>query len=150
LRKKQAPIVENGLSGLGYEINVLEIKCTGFEPPLDDYPVTAQKNRALPFKAILLNENLTITNNNVQALPVIQVIYDSGVDGSSIDVTEDAIPVGQGTEGNEFVFTDEDKWQYNLKIKNYNAKGTYTVTMESGDENEYVFSQKCKCEFIIE
>lgn len=125
--------------------------CVGFESPVDNSPVTVKgKNRAIPFKAELEKNGTPITNLNIIAAPVIQVIYDSGLPGEEPeDVTEGALPAGQGTEGNEFVFTDEGKWQFNLKLTNYSAVGTYTVKMLSGDDKEYEIAPTCEAEFLI-
>ena len=62
----------------------------------------------------------------------------------------EALPAGQGDDGNQFVFTDDGRWQFNLKISNYTAPGTYTVFMESGDDTEFVFeSPTCVAEFVV-
>ena len=74
----------------------------------------------------------------------------TGIGEDPVDVTDDALSAGQGTDGNQFVFNDEDKWQFNLKIKNYDAPGTYTITMVSGDDSEYVIDPTCEASFVIE
>lgn len=124
--------------------------CAGYEPPMDSSPVTVKgKNRALPFKAELKENGSLVTDADIYALPVIQVLYNSGQGGDPIDVTDNALPAGQGTEGNEFVFTDEGKWQFNLKLQNYTAPGTYTVIMVSGNELEYRIEPTCEALFVI-
>ena len=130
---------------------VLGLECAGFEAPLDDGPVTVKKNKVLPLKAELLDsDGFPVTDEDLDAQPVIQVLYDSGVGGEEpVDVTEDALPAGQGTEGNEFVFSGS-KWQFNLKTKNYSAPGTYLISIVSGDEDEYVIAPTCTAEFVIE
>lgn len=124
--------------------------CAGYEPPMDSSPVAVKgKNRTLPFKAELEEDGSLVTDADIYALPVIQVLYNSGQGGDPIDVTDFALPAGQGTEGNEFVFTDEGKWQFNLKLKNYTAPGTYTVIMVSGNELEYRIEPTCEAQFVI-
>jgi hypothetical protein len=142
---------QNGLDGLGYgEAPVAEFSCYGFEPPMAAGPVTVKKNRALPHKAQLLDvDGYAVTDADIAAPPVIQVLFDSGSGGDPIDVTDDALPAGQGTEGNQFVYTEDEKWQFNLKTKNYTASGTYTVTMETGDEAEYLIDPTCESSFVI-
>ena len=55
-----------------------------------------------------------------------------------------------GTDGNIFEYNpDTLMWQFNLKTKNYTAPGTYTITMKSGDENEYLV-ETCTATFVIE
>ena len=40
---------------------------------------------------------------------------------------------------NQFEYNVDDQvWQFNLKVKNYTASGTYTINMKSGDEEEYL------------
>jgi hypothetical protein len=127
------------------------LTCIGFESPMDRIPVKVHKNRALPLKAqLVVDQGSIITDLNIIAPPVIQVLYESGSNGTPVDVTESALPVGEGTEGNQFVFTEEGKWQYNLKTKNYSASGTYSITMESGDNNEYLIDPTCSTSFMIE
>ena len=123
--------------------------CVGFDPPLDTSPVKVKKNRVLPLKAEMLDsESLPITDLDVVAPPVIQVLFSAVSGDPPIDVTDDALPAGQGTEGNQFEFSDE-RWRFNLKTKNYTAAGTYTISMVSGDASEYVLSG-CSVDFVIE
>ena len=63
-------------------------------------------------------------------------------------MTGDALPAGQGTVGNQLVFTDDLKWQYNLKAKNYTAIGTYTISIVSGDDTEYGIDPACVTSFV--
>jgi len=90
-----------------------------------------KKNRALPFKAQLFDNGLLVTDLDIVAPPVIQVLFDSGLGVLPEDFTDDALSAGQGTDGNQFEF-GTDKWQFNLKTKNYTAAGTYTISMVSG------------------
>lgn len=125
------------------------LSCIGFQSPMDNGPVTVKKNRVLPFKSIVEDENASpITDSDIVSPPVIQVLFDSGI-APAIDVTDDALPAGEGTEGNQFEFST-DKWQFNLKTKNYTALGTYTVTMQSGDDAEYAIAPTCTGIFVIE
>ena len=80
---------------------------------------------------------MALSDFDILALPVLQVLFDPSGDGDAIDVTNEAFPAGQGTDGNQFVFSD-GLWRFNLKTKNYSAAGTYTTTMVSGDETEYL------------
>jgi hypothetical protein len=129
---------------------VANYTCSGFDPPMDNGPVTVKKNRALPLKAELLDENGTpMTDADIVALPVLQVIYNPTAGGDPIDATDAALPAGEGTEGNQCEFAD-GKWRFNLKTKNYTAEGTYTITMLSGDNNEYSIDPTCEAIFIIE
>lgn len=132
---------QNGYGGPYY--------CDGFQPPMASGPVTARGNRALPLKARLFDvDGHGITDLDLAAPPVIQVLFASGQDGDPLDVTQDAYPAGWGTEGNEFEYNLTDGvWQYNLKTKNYSACGTYTITIVSGDESEYIIDPACQASF---
>jgi hypothetical protein len=137
------------LTGATVKIVTLLYSCSGFEPPMDKEAVKVKKNRVLPLKAELLDvDGYPVTDADITAAPVIQVIFDSGT-APAEDVSNDALSAGQGTEGNQFEFSD-GTWQFNLKTKNYVAPGTYTVTMVSGDENEYVIDPTCTAGFVIE
>lgn len=138
---------QNGLIGVGYCPETLS--CIGFEPPMDGGPVAVKKNRVLPFKATLADQNgQPITGTDLSSPPVIQVIFDSGI-APAEDVTDQALSAGQGTEGNQFEY-GTDKWQFNLETKNYTATGTYTTSMESGDTFEYIIDPSCVGIFVIE
>ena len=123
--------------------------CIGFESPMNRGPVEVQKNRALPLKAILEDEDgYLVTEADIIAPPVIEVTFHPE-SGNAEDVTDEALFAGQGTDGNQFVFTGSNL-QFNLKTKNYSSPGTYTITMVSGDENEYVIDPTCEAKFVIE
>jgi DNA-binding beta-propeller fold protein YncE len=125
------------------------LSCTGFQPPMASGPVTARGNRALPLKAQLFDgDGLEVTDLEITAPPVLQVTFLSAGGGDAQDVTDDALPAGFGTEGNEFEYNlANGVWQFNLKTKNYSAAGTYTITMVSGDESEYLIDPTCEAVF---
>lgn len=122
--------------------------CVGFEPPMDIGAVTVKKNMVLPLKAELLDfGGNPITDADIPAPPVIQVIF-TPTAGPAEDVSDEALSAGFGTAGNQFEFRD-GKWQFNLKTKNYSGSGTYTVTMVSGDLDEYTIDPTCTATFVI-
>ena len=125
------------------------LSCVGFEPPMAGGPVKVKKNRALPLKGQLFDsDGIVITDLDLTAPPVVQVLFDSGGGGTAVDVSGQALPAGLGDDGNQFVYTGA-RWQYNLKTKNYTAPGTYTVSMASGDDAEYLVDPTCEAEFVI-
>jgi hypothetical protein len=128
------------------------LSCVGFAPPMAGGPVKVKGKRALPLKAQLFDaEGVEMTDLTLTAQPVVQVLFDSA-DGMdvAVDVTASALPVGLGDDGNQFVYdTAEEKWRYNLKTLNYTASGTYTVSMDSGDDTEYVVDPTCTAQFVI-
>ena len=128
---------------------VTKLACIGFEPPMATPPVKVKKNRALPLKAEVFDaDGYAMTDADFIAPPVVQVWFESEVINDDPDEV-DALPAGQGDEGNQFVFTDDGKWQFNLKTGNYTASGTYTMFMESGDISKYVFEPICETSFIV-
>ncbi len=128
-----------------------KFSCDGFDPPLVT-AVTVHKNRALPLKAELFDEdNFLVSDSDLISPPVVQVIFSSIIGGDPIDVTDDALPAGKGTDGNVFVFDfASGRWRFNLLTKNYSAPGTYAISRVSGDEFEYVIDPTCGVDFIIE
>lgn len=127
------------------------VSCTGFQSPMANGPVTVKKNRALPMKAELYDpDGYSMTATDITALPVVQVTFSSAAGGDPIDVTADALSAGEGSEGNQFEFNEDGILQFNLKTKNYDAPGTYTITMVSGDAAEYIIYPTCSASFVIE
>jgi hypothetical protein len=126
------------------------VACAGFESPMNKSPVRVKKNRALPLKAELFgSDTFARTDADLVAPPVVQVVLDGAGEGEG-DYAEDVLPAGQGSEGNQFVFTDEGVWQFNLKTSRFTAPGTYTITMESGDPEAYTLDSQCEAKFVIQ
>jgi hypothetical protein len=145
---------QKGLLGIGYEGTLAPVySSTGFDAPMNSGAVRVKKNRVLPLKTSLRNSlGQYITSEQIPtAFPVIQVLYYGGVSGGAVDVTDQALAPGQGMEGNQFVYTTEGKWQFNLKTSNFTGKGTYTVTIISGDVTKYSIDQSyTPAVFVIE
>lgn len=141
----------NSLDSAELFISRNHISCEGFESPMDNGPVTVKKNRALPLKAQLFDLQSNPVTDMEIALPVVQVMFSSAINEETEDVTDLALNAGEGTEGNQFEYNPiTEKWQFNLKIKNYNAPGTYTITMDTGNEADYIFDTTCSATFVIE
>lgn len=130
------------------EPEVPALSCDGFAAPMANYPVTAKKNRAFPLKMELFYMGVEQTDVELAAAPVVTVKYTSEVGEPVVDISEEVIAVGQGSDGNQFDFTDEGIWQFNLKSKNL-ASGTYDVTVSSGDVSEYVIDGTANCHTIF-
>jgi len=132
-------------------LSVIEmIACSGFYNPMADYPVLARKNRVFPLKLELFDRNgFEMSDTDLAKPPVFDVMFIAAGAGEAVDVSGDAYPTGKGMEGNQFVFTDEGIWQFNLKSKNYSAPGVYMVTAVSGDESEYSIDPACVTSFEI-
>lgn len=127
------------------------LTCVGFNAPLHKGPVKVKKNRALPLKAQLLDEQGSVVNDTgITAPPVLTVSYTPGA-ADAIDVSGDTLSVGEGTEGNQFEYNfDTNQWQFNLLTKNYAAPGTYSMNLRSGDSNEYLVDDSCQASFVIQ
>jgi hypothetical protein len=109
--------------------------------------VKVKKNRALPVKAQLFDSDGSLVTDAMISPPVIQVVFTASSSTESIDVTEDALAAGMGTDGNEFEF-NIDKWQFNLKTNPYRAAGNYTISLVPG--SGYVVSPTCEASFVVE
>jgi hypothetical protein len=128
---------------------LVQYACVGFNPPMDHSPVKVKKKRALPLKMQLLDsDGFLVTDESIEAAPVIQVSYTPQSGGDPTDVSDEALPAGLGTLGNQFVFTEDQKWQYNLKTNNLTAPGTYLISIVPG--NSYVINPNCGASFVIE
>ena len=79
---------------------------------------------------------------------ILGVPFDALTKEQALDVTSQLLGAGHGSEGNQFVFTENDAWEFNLKSKNYSGAGTYVVTAVSGDESAYVIDPLCVTSFI--
>jgi hypothetical protein len=116
------------------------LTCNGFMPPFDQ-PLSLKKKvkRAIPVDMVLTGaDGYAITDTDILAPPVINVLFDGQVFGEDPPDTDDLLPLGSANEDNIFRF-DIDSWQwiYNLGTKQFTAAGKYTVTVASGDETEY-------------
>lgn len=80
--------------------------------------------------------------------PVVQVLFHSFAGGDAVDVTDDALPSGASTDGNQFRYSTEDGvWRHNLRTRDHTSAGTYTITMVSGDALEYTIDPTCEANF---
>ena len=113
--------------------------CAGFKPPCDKIISLKNKNRSIPLRTELLDsEGLPITDADIQSPPKIEVSYESNMPSPSDTTVYNGLPPAEATDGNEFIYEDGE-WHLNIKIRDYDeGSGTYTLTMESGDESEYI------------
>ena len=116
--------------------------CVGFEPPMDNGTVKVKKNRVLPLKAEIMDSSGNPVTDAVigQYPPIVQATKKAG-DNYAIPVnSDDFLPTGHGTEGNEFIF-DGVKWFYNLGTKGFTSTGEYEIIMRSPDEGLYIIER---------
>jgi probable HAF family extracellular repeat protein len=123
------------------------ISSAGFLPPVQSGAIKVKKNRVIPLKTELFDASGSPVIN-LTFPPVIQVWYFSETE-PAIDVSDQTLSAGQGTEGNQFVFSD-GKWQFNLETKNYTAKGSYTVQMVPGGPDYIIAPPAPTATFVIE
>lgn len=132
------------------DLSIPIVMCEGFESPMSTYPVRAKKNRVFPLKMELFDgDGFELEGGDLIAPPVVQVVFASASGDPAIDVSDHALSSGLGSDGNQFEFTDDGIWQFNLKSKNYSASGEYLVTVMSGDESEYVIDPACVTSFQV-
>jgi hypothetical protein len=145
------PVKQTFIGGYFESLSIVpSLSCNGFYEPMNRYPVKVKKNRVLPLKMELFNGGgQVITDFNLLSSPILRITHSTDAFVIPVDVSEDALPAGLGTDGNEFVFTDEGYWQFNLKTKNYSAPGTYTIEAISGDEWQYRIDPNCVTIFTI-
>ncbi|WP_415896502.1 hypothetical protein [Neptuniibacter sp. QD57_21] len=124
-----------------------KLACVGFDSPMDK-SVSVKKNRALPYKAVLIDaDGFEVTDADVSTPPVISVkYYSSASTESAVDV--ETLSPGNSFEGNQFAYVDGN-WQFNLSTRNHSASGNYFVEMVSGDSNEYLIEPQCAGSFNV-
>ena len=121
------------------------LECVGFEPPLDKPISVKKKNRVLPLKMVCFDgEGIEITY--LESPPVVEVDFDG--DNFIPETFEEALPAGQGDEGNQFVYNG-DYWQFNLQTKNFSGSGMYTIRAVSGSPTAYVIDPFPEATFEI-
>ena len=120
----------------------------GFDPPMDKV-VKVKKNKVLPLSTELSDMNGDpVTDADIISVPVAQILFEPGT-ADADDVSGEALPAGQGTDGNQFEFSG-GKWRLNLKTKNFTAPGIYTIKMVSGNGCDYVIAPIVSATFVIE
>jgi hypothetical protein len=133
-------------ANVDYDPWTIHVECIGFESPMDRGTVVADRNKVLPFVGELVDEEgNTVTDVDITP-PVIQVIFNPSSPNEDPYEVEYEL-VGHGTDGNEFFFDSDGKWHFNLKLLQYSAGGTYSVTMVSANECEYVITSICEATF---
>lgn len=126
------------------EVAIPEYACNGFGPPLHRSLTLRQRtNRALPVKLVLTTANgSVVTGDDVTAAPLIQVIPNPNPPVAS---------KGKANEGEAFRYDPDDgQWIYNLDTRAYGDAGTYTITVTSGDVDEYTVNTDSGCQQTFE
>lgn len=117
----------------------LPYSCEGFLPPFEDPRRINWKSEAtIPVKMRIFDgAGQLVTPADLAAPPEIFVDRDGWIWGNQSDDME-LIPVGKSNNLNLFAYDEEDQfWIYRLSTEQFPAAGTYTVSVRSGDPEEY-------------
>ena len=91
-----------------------------------------------PLRARLFDEeDFEIGDADLIAAPVVQVLFTPAETQETLDVTH------RVTWKDSFRFHRRGYWKLNLKRYRMREPGLYRVTMESGDESEYLIDPTC-------
>ncbi len=123
----------------------------GFDAPFDDGPVTG-KGRLSISAELLDTDSVPVTDDGIVAAPVAQVLFNAVPSNVlPIDVTGHRMGQSRNGLGNRFFYSDKkNKWIHGILTNKFTAPGTYTITMVSGDDSEYVIEPTCKVLYIVE
>ncbi len=125
--------------------------CVGFSSPLEALLANPRHARYAKFielwmsrspvkvlRARLLDEDeLEVGDEDLVAPPLVQVLFSPEESDETLDVTGDV------TWKDSFTFTRKSYWRLGLKRHEMRKPGTYVVSMESGDESEYLIEPTC-------
>ncbi len=131
------------IDSTGFGTPIAEVDCSGFMPPFDQpLSLKTKVKRAIPVDIVLTDDaGSTVTDMDITALPVINVLFNAQTFGEVPPNTDDLLPLGSANEDNIFRFdTDSGQWVYNLGTNQFRAAGTYTVKVASGDTSEYTIN----------
>lgn len=106
--------------------------CEGFGPPLDD-PLSLKKaKRTLPLKIVCRDGDGAVLSDDDIAGPTVVLTRLEGGDATT-DGELDNRGIG---DGDAFEWDEDDQqWRYNLSTRNFNAPGTFEISIEgSGDD----------------
>ena len=126
-----------------------QFTCEGFGPPMNVFPVRFKRNHAIPLRAEIFDGDVELTDADLTFPPVVQVWLYPGEPDVPEDYSDDVLPVGFATEGNQFYYTEGGLWEFILDTRAFTAPGRYEISMGSGDESEYGFDEICVTEFVV-
>jgi hypothetical protein len=108
--------------------------------------------RTIPLLAELLDDGVAVTDTDLAAPPVAQIAFAAQQPGApAVDVTGFLPPPTPIFLGRRFDYRDAlGRWLHGLLTPKYPAPGTYTVTMVSGDAQEYVVEPTCTATYVVE
>jgi hypothetical protein len=126
--------------------------CVGFTTPLEVllqnlghprleelFSIWLSNSPLKPLRARLFDEeDLELGDLDLIAAPVVQVLFTPLEGGETLDVTPEV------TWRDSFRFHRRGYWRLALKRHRMREPGTYHITMESGDESEYLIDPTCR------
>lgn len=83
-------------------------------------------------------DDVTLGEADLGSAPRLRVHFDDGTGSEPVDVTDAVLGQASGA----FVSTEAD-WWVAVARRNLRERGTYEITMESGDPSEYVIEPTC-------
>ena len=124
--------------------------CAGFDD-IADTPLKVTRPRTIPLRAELLDRGLPVAGDGLAAAPVIQIAFASGAPAEPpADVTDLVPPPDRAFVGNQFLYKEASaRWFHGLQTIKMSPPGTYTITMVSGDDREYVIDPPCAASYVI-
>ena len=132
-------------------------RCDGFAPPLANSPLRFKRNKAIALRANLFDDvaGVEITGDDLSFTepPTVQAWrfpLDPDDPDDAVDVSADALPVGQADDGNQFYYVNTGYWQFILDGRSWSAPGRYEVLMDSGEHMDYMIDPTCMVEFVVE
>ncbi|MEA3274815.1 MAG: hypothetical protein U9Q81_05890 [Pseudomonadota bacterium] len=147
--------IDAAVFGLGVPI----LSCAGFDAPLDLGPVSVSAEGVLALQAEILDENGLPVTGGLAAPPVLETRFShrQPIDPPT-DATISPFFLSPGVlnnvpalRGNQFFFYGgTSRWVQGLPTEQFVAPGTYTVTMVSGDKDEYVFAPGCLATYVVQ
>ncbi|MEE8546031.1 MAG: hypothetical protein V3T29_09485, partial [Alphaproteobacteria bacterium] len=125
--------------------------CAGFDD-IADTPLKVTRPRTIPLRAELLDRGVPVAGDGLVAAPVVQVAFASGAPAEPpADVTDLVPPPDPAFVGNQFLYKEASaRWFHGLQTINMSPPGSYTITMVSGDDREYVIDPPCTATYVIE
>lgn len=126
-----------------------QVTCHGFFAPFtQNLNLKNNSKKTIPVKIQLSTENGSIiSDQQIQAPPVINVTFSGTVFGSTPSDNEDLLSNGAANDGNAFQYDpNSEQWIYLLGTKQFTQSGVYEVTVKSGDNTKYAIMPSGTCE----
>ena len=124
------------------------VSCNGFAAPFDkDLLIKNRSKRTIPVVMTLTNtDGVELTDQDIISPPVVTIAFNSSVAGTGSISDDSLLDPATSSQGNTFSYNvDTLAWEYRLSSRNLSSAGTYTVSVASGDDTEYVVDTTTQC-----